>query len=149
MANVIKNDHGCLEDQDQARGRDRQQDSAVLLALLEQQLRAALTDAETKVAELMGAFMDFSQLLSESEAQLDEQAVAVQNAQLFKLIEGLQFFDAHSQRVGHVAEALKQAATQSDLKLDASELLAQLERSYSTAEEQAVHDQHMGVTRNK
>ncbi|MBD2858129.1 hypothetical protein IB286_03845 [Spongiibacter sp. KMU-158] len=113
--------------------------------LLEKQIQAASKDGEEKIGEILGNFFELSQQLQDSAAKYSEEEFSDINTLLGSLIEQLQFYDAHSQRLAHIAKSLNYAALNKDAqKAESEALIEYLQSQYSTSEERAVHQSLLG-----
>ncbi len=113
--------------------------------LLEAQLNSAVKDAEMSVHEVLSGFMSLLQQLDSLEARLSEAESEQMRQVVFQLVERLQFFDVHSQRIAHVAETLNFAALLKEIEAaEGDELKVFIKGLYSTSEERAVHNTVLG-----
>lgn len=113
-----------------------------LREVLAAQLNSALNDGEEHIAKsleaLIALLMGFDEL--ENRYPDDRELIASLKASAGELVQQLQFFDAHSQRVTHVADAIVNSACSLPLSAQQnSRCLEELRAQYTCEAEHQVH----------
>ena len=117
-----------------------------LREVLAAQLNSALNDGEEHIAKsleaLIALLMGFDEL--ENRYPDDRELIASLKASAGELVQQLQFFDAHSQRVTHVADAIVNSACSLPLSAQQNSRCLEELRAHYTCE--AEHETHRSLT---
>lgn len=127
---------------------DQQNGNALpdLREVLAAQLNSALADGEEHIAKslesLIALLMGFEEL--ERRYPDDRELIASLKSSAGDLVQQLQFFDAHSQRITHVADAIVNSACSLPLSAQQNSRCLEELRAHYTCE--AEHETHRSLT---
>lgn len=123
-------------------GQHNGTESSELQRLLTAQLKAAIVDGEEHIAKSLDALIAILIGLDELTRLHPDSGELIESLKhsAGELVNQLQFFDAHSQRISHVAEAIERCTIwQTGSKSQAAVAVADLLDCYTCDSERAVH----------
>jgi hypothetical protein len=109
----------------------------MLIAML---LDGAVTDAEKAMNDMISSYVEMTAEFEKFKSENPSSDLLKFEHHLGKLLENMQFFDALSQRVNHVASAMDAASESQSCEESVKKIYTQVSNSYTTLGEHRVHE---------